>query len=616
MGSAIALAGCGEAPLASGQVAGPLLAPVYAPRDDAWFSMPWPNDLRRGTDGHPDLSGFPNSDQGIVGVYRTLYEDTLDGFSTMPVMVVPFRALPIDVPLPAPEETRAVGAPVRLVGVSSAVCGEQVPIEVVRREAMGDPFLPETSLLASPVHGFRLPESTTWALVDSRGFGADGTWVGTGRPTAFDMEAPVHEELRRCFDVHGWDTREIAVASVFTTQSVTRDLEALREDAWTVAPSPAVSDLSELKAASGETWTTWKGTLDVPIYQEGESPYVTGGDLVFEGERPVIQRMEPVPFVVTWDPDWEGARSVVVWQSGARASLWGFTDEPLAEELRQTGAVVLKFLPQFHGARNPEGGDADLHTYNYLNPASGRTVLLQEAVDVSTFVRFVNEAWAEMLPEVETEHVALVGHSQGAEVGAMLVGVEPRITAYVLHGVGTYVADTLVHRTDPFDVPELLGSLLGLTGAVDRFHPILGLVQMGAERVDPGNYTRLWARQDGAHVLVVNGYADDDVYFRSMDALTIGAGLTPVAPMGWDPDPWGVWGGEPVPPPLAGNVLASDGRALTQATLMVGDGDHYTVYEDPSVRSVAVDFLEDALGGRVPEVRAFRSDAALGSSSR
>jgi hypothetical protein len=186
----------------------------------------------------------------------------------------------------------------------------------------------------------------------------------------------------------------------------------------------------------------------------------------------------------------------------------------------------------------------------------------------------------------------------------MLAAVEPRIGAFVLHGVGTYVADTLVHRTDPFDVPELLSSLLGLTGPVDRFHPILGLVQMGAERVDPGNYLRSWRGTEGVpggpHVLVVNGLADDDVYFRSMDAMVIGAGLSPLEPMGWDPDPFDVWDGQPLPAPLSGNVIAHDGTPLTQATVMAAEGDHYTLYEDPAVRALGVSFVRDALEGRVP----------------
>lgn len=575
---------------------GTTLQPVFEPDGVGFYRTPWPSDSRRLPSGAPDLSGFPDSEAGIVAAFRAHYEAEVIGASTMPVVVVPFATLP-ELSLPTPSETLAPDATIRLLALDDC---RALPVEVVRRVDTGDRFFPAASLVAAPIPGFTLAPATAHALLVSRRLGSDVV-DGTARPVALDLDAPELAPLHGCLDEAA--LADVAMVTMFTTQDVVPTLQALRDHAATRATPPMLTELAALPSADGPTWTTWEGVLEVPIYQSGSPPYLIGGGLEWQDGQPVEQRREAVGFTVSWSAEVTEPAPLVIWQSGARASLAGWTDEPLAEEVRSGGAVLLKFLPQFHGSRNVEGGDPDLHTYNYLNPEAGRTVLLQEAVDVTSFLRWARTDWPDALPALDTSHVTLVGHSQGAEIGAMLAAVEPDIDAYVLHGVGTYVSETLVHRTDPFDVPELLADLLGLQGPIDRFHPILGLVQQGADIVDPGNYLHAWrgsvASPDGAHVLVVNGWHDDDVYTRSMDALTIGADLGVLEPAGWTVDPHGVWtqsGGSEE----RGNREAWSGRALTQATWLDPDGDHYTLYEVPEVRATGSRFLLEAGRGDVP----------------
>jgi pimeloyl-ACP methyl ester carboxylesterase len=611
----IVLIGCGGAETADEERTGggaevlddrPRLSPIYAPGKPDFYATPWPSDLRMRADGFVDLEGFPDSHAGAVAMFRNHYESHLRGFSTMPVVVVPFHDLPADMVLPSPAESLSPMSPIQLLSVAPEHCGERVPIEVVLRSQTGDRFLPDHGLLAAPVPGFSLRGGETYALVVRSDLGANQERAGTASPDGFDLSnLPM---LSACLEEAGLSEADVAVASELTTQEVLDEMRLLRDHAALSVPAPQIRGWAELPEEAGPSWVVFRGVVDLPIYQEGSSPYMLGGGFVFEDGQPVVQRWEEVAFTVSFDPSLDRTADVVIWQSGARASLSGWADEPLAEELRQEGAVIVKFLQQFHGERNVEGGDPDLHTYNYLNPASGRSVLRQEAVDVSSFVRVIREALPGQagMVDFDAAHLSLVGHSQGAEVGALLAAVEPEIDALLLHGVGTYVSETIVHRTDPFDVPELLGEMLGITSKIDRFHPIIHLVQMGADVVDPGNYLRAWkgweAHPDGSHVLLVNGWHDQDVFYVSMDAMTIGADAAPIDPMGWEVDPHGVWSVEPEVLPLMGNRTSVSGAPLTLASYLSADGDHYSLYELPEVRALGVGFLMSAADG-VPEVR-------------
>ena len=401
---------------------------------------------------------------------------------------------------------------------------------------------------------------------------------------------------------------DLATATVFSTQDALSELRDLRYHSATMAQEPLVYDWQFLEEESVDgSYESWRGEVDVPIYQRGSSPYWTQGELAFDSEgTPEVQRWEQVAFVVSFPVDTPNPLQVLIWQSGARADLTGWVNRRLAKDIREAGFAIIKFLPQFHDERNVDGGDADLHTYNYLNPAAGRAVLRQEVLDVSWFVRVVQESLPQLegMPPIDTQNLALMGHSQGAEVGAMVAAVEPEVDTFLLHGVGTYLSETIVHRTDPFDVPATLEELFGIN-EIDRFHPLIQLIQLGGDVVDPGNHLREWkgwsGDVDGSDVLMVNGYHDQDVYFVSANAMTIGGDAPPAEPAGWNVDPFQVWNVAEVPMPIANNRDSLSGTPITLASLLFADGDHYTLYENKEAREIGVAFLKTATVS-LPEV--------------
>jgi hypothetical protein len=565
----------------------PGLTPRFNPGGTDFWDTPWPSDDRLTPQGTLDLTNFPNGDQGLLAGYTEVYAEQVHGYSTMPVVTVAFESLPDDLTLPSPAKTLLPTASVQLIGLGDH-CGQRVPLElqVVRGE---DAYVPQAAIQAALVPGVPLPVQSTWAFVVTTHFGGK-----TNTPDSF--EAALNEgslaSLKECDAV----PTNLAMATVFTTQDPIATLSNLR-DATMQVPAPEPYDWAYLPEDSVEgSYDSWVGTIDMPIFQEGTSPYWTEGGLVLDALGiPLVQRYEAVQFVVSVPLGVESP-GVVIWQSGARASLTGWVNARLANAIRGEGLALVKFLPQFHDSRNVDGGDPDFHTYNYANPTSGRTVLLQEAADVITMMNVVEAG----LPVDLGAPVGLIGHSQGAEVGAMVAAVEPRLNAYVLHGVGTYLSETIVHRTDPFDVPALLSDMFGIA-EVSRFHPLIQLVQTGGDIVDPGNALGHWEGL-GANVLVVDGFEDQDVYWVSMNTLVLGADATVAEPAGWDVDPLSVWQPDVAPLPLSGNRTSTSGEPRTVVAYLAADGDHYTLYDRAPLRAMAAKFLESAQDGAVPEV--------------
>lgn len=586
-----------------------LLEPLFDPDGDGFFRMPWPSDTRRTEDGHVYLEDFPKASVGLLTEYVPFYQSVIDGFSLMPVVYVPFVQDLTDQPLPTAAQSLEATGPVQLIGLGER-CGERVPVEVVAR-APNRGFYEQHVLAVSPVPGFALQATTTYVLIVRSDFAVEG-FDGSATPEtvaaglADEPTGPmgdVFASLRDCLASDDLDPADIAVATVFTTQDPVRELRLLRDAAHAVEGTPEITEWHDAPNFTVEgQYRTWYGSVRMPMFQAGDPPYDEAGGFRFdEGGSPVIQRWDDVPIILTV-PAGDGPHPLFFWNSGAGASLRGHVRQPFPQALVQAGFAVAKFVPQFEQERTVPGADLDLHTYNYLNPESARAVLRQEATDATYFIRVVREAFPlqEGVPALDSSHLAMGGHSQGAEITAMVAAVEPDIRAYMLTGVGVYVSETVVHRTNPFDVPELLAGLFGVSDEIDRFHPLIQMVQMGADVVDPGNYLSAWNGDEhtpGAHALVVNGLNDQDVYFTSMDALTIGADLAPIAVAGWDPDPFDVWPRDEETRPIEGNRLDAAGNPITRATFMSAEHDHYTIWDSQDAIDMAVRFLESVVVG-------------------
>jgi hypothetical protein len=590
------------------------LMPRFETQGEEFFRLPWPSDYRAGAEGALRLDDFPNA-TGLLRTYVRTVAAEVRHFSTMPVVYVALDDAPGAESLPSAAATLSAASPVQLLDVGSASCGQRLPVEV-RFEVEGDEYRDPHMLMVAPVPGFPLAPSRPYALVVTRSFGRESGLV-TDRPAGFEgvLEGThadgalvaTHAPLADCLAAAGLRADDIAVATVFTTQDPTVELRRVRARVVDPSrtPSPVVSGWRYDDAHSRVArYLTYTGTFSTPIFQRGTTPYGgSGGGFRFDDDgEPIVQRQEDVPFVVTWPTNVSPPFRVLIWSDGTGASLTHhISGEPVRSAL-SAGFAVATFQPQFHGTRSGNV-NTELMTFNVANAEAFRTNFRQQAVDTAYFVRLVRETLPTLadVPLLDTSVLVYGGHSQGAIVGALVAGVETELSAYVLNGVGAYLSITAVEREDPFDFNEAIRTVMGISGTLDRFHPVIALVQLGGDVSDPINYARYWrgfeGHRQGASLYLINGQLDDTTPVTSVNAMTISAGAVPLAGRGWDVDPFDVWDLVPASLPLSGNTQALDGTPLTIATFLSATHGHYTIYQLAEARELALNFWQTALTG-------------------
>jgi len=584
---------------------------------DGFFDTPWPHDIRRLANGNPDFATFPNSNHVMIDRFTTTLEENVSGYSAMPVNYVLLDPAPDDLVVPTPRETLESSSPVQLLELGDG-CGARIPMRI-GYTSDGDLYRPKGLLSTTPVVGFPLSPNTTYALLVTRelgqdeglGLGPDAEMVALIERTHDDAElGAMYEPLWQCLSDEQIAAGSLAAASVFTTGDPVAEVRTIVD---TVSDpnqtlGPQVTDWAEREIGDDRNDVSYTGWYQTPIYQAGEPPYESEGGFVIDGSGlPVVQRWESVPFIITWPAEGEGPFPVLIWIDGTGARLTGHVRDDTTQAALEAGFAVAAFSPQFHGPRAVPDSDPVLHSFNYLNPESGRTVFRQQAVDTSYFVRVLQEAVGDLpnLPKLDTDHLVYGGHSQGGLVGALVAALEEDIDAFFLNGTGSYVSETVLERKDPFDIEQMVIDLLAVEGELDVMHPVIAVIQMGSDTVDSYNYAGYWrgwdGHESGSHVFMSNGQNDHTTPSALIDHLTVAADLAPISPAGWDVDPYDLWWRSEEATPIQGNRVALDGSALTSASYLNSETGHFTVQRDDQALEFAVSFWVSALTG-VPTI--------------
>ncbi len=603
-----------DLPEATGEPLEPLV-PRFDLAATDFYRMPWPNDLRTFADGTVDLRDFPEAELDYIAQVRSAIEHVIQGFSTSPVVYVHFDRDPSVAGLPTPVQTLETTAPLQLLDVSEQGCGDRVPL-LVQVDTVGDAYTASPLLEATVVEGFSLRPGRTYAMVVLRSFGASAGYE-TVRPDGFEgvLEGThadaavnhVYAPLRDCLARAELEADDIAVATVFTTQDPVAQMQAFRDHIRDpeILPNPHITDY-QVRMIEG--YHAVEGHFLAPIFMRGESPYDTeGGGFEFDDEgEPILQRWESVPFAFLL-PDGPPPYPVLVWQDGTGWSEWSHAERPVVQEYVDAGFAVFGFLPQFHGSRATPGSNDQISTYNYFNAESGRTVLRQQAIEVMYSLRLLNHSIADIpeLDGLDTSRLVYASHSQGTLPGGILAAVETSFRAFLLSASASYLSITILERSD-VDIESLLRSLLNIQRPLDRFHPTIQMAQLAVDSVEPHNYARYWSgspqRPQGANVYVINGFNDDTTHPIGMSFLTVAGDVAPIAPAGWDVDPYGVWFREPEELPIRGNRTGFDGNPHTLATYLDPMTGHGTIHDVAFAREMGLNFLLNALDDDVPEL--------------
>jgi hypothetical protein len=581
-----------------------------------FYELPFPNDIRRGADGHPDLSDYPALDP-TVDKFPPAISASLDGFALNAAIFVRFGG-PVDAKsLPqTPEASLADDASVYLVNVDAASPdrGVRTPLRF-RFESNHGSVIGANWLSALPYPGFPLDQGTTYALVVSKRVTIGGAAAlpsddftaiaAADKPdnAALAAAQATYKPLWDTLDQPGGDERDDVVdAAVFTTQHAT-DIVPLVRRKIRALPAPTASGIT--RYVNFSTYTMYDGTFPSPNFQTGDPPYgVSGGDIQLGADGlPVVQRMETlnVSFAVPRSGPMPAAGwPVIIFNPGTGGTYHSYYDTGLIDVIAVDGVAMISIDPVLSASRDP-GGNPEEDFYNFSNPAAARNNTIQGAADNFSVVRLV-EGLSYTDPGSGTDpgrtitfdpaNIYFFGHSQGGLTGAPFLAFEPDVPAAVLSGTGALLFEVLIGKTMPVDISVLVASVIP-DNPLDEFNPVLAMLQTWVERAEPANYAPMIVRApaigDDGHALAPKdvyqseGFDDHWVPNKSLEAFATALGGNQIAG-GSGSTPWPVVEGlklrgrDEAMPPVMGN-LAGKTVVLAQYKMAAGSDGHFVVFD-------------------------------------
>ncbi|MDX2088375.1 MAG: hypothetical protein SFX73_11020 [Kofleriaceae bacterium] len=604
----LGLAACSEDPTTA------LFAVPGASPADHFYDLPFPNDLRRYPDGRLDLSLFPTNSL-VVDNMRAAAE-TLDGFGLNSAIYARFDG-PLDpMTLPDVEASREPGASVYLVNVDpdSPDRGVRIPI-VARFKPKGTQTIEDNHLVARPYPGFPLDEGTTYALViTKRVHDAAGNPVlradelaqlvdGKGNDAIASARA-TYQPLLDYLDEPGDDERaDIVSAAVFTTQHATFIAPALRKGVF-AAPAPVATDVSRM--SENPLYSVWTGMYEAPNFQTGEPPYVnapSGEIKVGTDEAAIVARMEPLRFALSvpaGDVPTNGW-PLVIYSHGTGGDFLSFINGTAAS-LSREGLAIISMDQVLHGPRNP-GGNPELDFFNFGNPYAARDNAVQGFADAFSQLRLgigLSITDGQRTHRFDPTKIYFFGHSQGGITGPGFIAFEPSLSGAVLSGTAGLLYENLLHKTEPFDIPELVQTFLR-DEPVDEDNPSLALVQMWVDRSDCINYAPLMVREpasvDGTQLRPRSIYQSEgfiDRYSPNIGieafATALGGDVVKQLPAFKAVEGLELRGRTPLPAPITGNLNGAT-AVLAQYEQESGSDGHFVVFDLPVAENHAAKFL-------------------------
>ncbi|MCB9681915.1 MAG: hypothetical protein H6733_10625 [Alphaproteobacteria bacterium] len=540
-----------------------------------FYRFPYPNDGRVDGDtidvtDHPGPGPLLPIVGDVVGnVIRSVSTDLGGGFGANQAVFLRFSAFP-------DSSTLTFGLPgegtIGLVDITPGM--SQSTIEAFRFELTSrrTPYICHNWLAVHPLDGRPLQAGHTYAVILTRSVlddsGATLTQdadfamaLGDARPTevprakVWDAYAP----LRAWLSEQSVDPASIGAAVVYTVGD-TLDRPRKLRDAVLSAPLPALSPLfscedSDQLAVPGDDsrgctgahtdFVELQGTVGLPQFQEGTPPFkdaTDGGAIDVTGAMPSVERVEDVQVAFTVPTGAEMPANgwpVILYGHGTGGSYTsvirsGFAD---AHTVIDVDGVTVRFAmvgfdAPMHGPRahsenwkqawldvDPGAYDSDVLFFNPLNVRATRDNALQEAADLWSMVRVLQDLDLDETASptgsalrFDLDHVYYVGHSQGAVTAPVFLAFEPGVRGALLSGAGGLTIAALLDKTSPHDVKAAVR--VGLADPdVTRVHPILNLAQQLAEASDGVNFARHLFRTplegvDAKHVFQTFGLGD------------------------------------------------------------------------------------------------------------
>ncbi|MCX5743350.1 MAG: hypothetical protein NT062_12730 [Proteobacteria bacterium] len=248
------------------------------------------------------------------------------------------------------------------------------------------------------------------------------------------------------------------------------------------------------------------------------------------------------------------------------------------------GANNLGGKPAFTGDRALVDGFGDDPGYaaylgffeGFLNVAAIRDAIRQSALDMSQLARLLTDPALDLgalaapygaAPKLDTTHLAYLGESFGTIVGSDLAAIEPAIGLYVLDVPGGGLLDQIMPQSASIGTLAIpfVEQIYRTRGTLDRFHPILALMQAVFDGADPLTFAPhvLRDRAPGIgprNVVAIEVVGDEIMANAGTLALARAFGLGLLVPSYDDPS-----GLPPVASPATANVDGQTGVLVQYA---------------------------------------------------
>lgn len=318
------------------------------------------------------------------------------------------------------------------------------------------------------------------------------------------------------------------------------------------------------------------GELTVARFRRGDTGTDLPDDETFEliDGVPQLQAIEriPITFILPAAPPPADGYPVIVYGHGLGAS----RDQLLsfAEPLTSQGYALVGIDMVGHGSRfdpadriaNMSGqlaefsGTAGLRDgfgdttgpttqfgffEGFTNVAAVRDAIRQSALDLSRVVQLVRRPDLDLSalgsPKLDARRVVYMGESFGTVVGTVLAAIEPDVDLYVLDVPGGGILDLILPGSP--EIAELalplIDAIYGPRGRLDRWSPLIGLMQAAIDGGDPLTYAPhvlrdrfeiAGARLGPRHVIAIEVVGDQVLCNAGTEALAAELGLAALAP--------------------------------------------------------------------------------------
>jgi|GEM_PF-2737170 len=585
---------------------------AVAPTD--FYAYPWPSDLRTMASGAPDLSAFR------LDLART------------PILLDAIKAVEAGPTGFSPLASAYFGLTVELD--VTTVADNVLLIDVDRGERLaatpewngpGGGYWPPKTLALHPDYQQPPPAGTRIAAVLLRGLrDVDGKALAAPDAVAeLDPTTPEGESLATVLPALA--SLGIARGDVlaWTTWRSSDPLAELRQLADWVhrEAAPPTSDIALV--ARKPAWDHYEGKITLVEALSGEPPYTSpfGAGLISinAAGAPTEQHVVTIPFTLTVPRSEMPAAGypLVLFGHGLGETHEGFL-RTSAAPLAQRGVAVIGLDPPLQGTRNTTGiADRDLIVQLSVgNIIGGREILRQGVFDYLQLARAVAAPGfvvpAAVAPDgverrFDATRLGYFGHSEGAQIGALLLPLEPALGPAVFsEGGGGAAITMLVLKLEEIDVSAAVAQFLGVDSEVERWvlgHPLVtAVIQPVLDAADPLHAARHILREPLAgarpHDLVMlEGFLDPLTPPVSIEALASAIGLPIAEPVARAIAGLDAQSIASAPLPASANLPTVAGVTPTGALLQLPDEDHYIIYFNDAVVGQLMDFLASGLAG-------------------